>query len=414
MARQRRLGPQIFGWLIFLAILAAPVAYMLTREDMVEVTATTVERGSVEETVTAIASGTVKPSLDSMVATGSLGTVVKVYFKEGDHVKEGDVIIELDHQELDAQVRLAQANLKVGQSRLEQAKMGASIGAEVAATRVAQTTAQFEQAKKDFESMKPLAGKAIRQNDFEKAALALKVAEESLAAAKAGQRENLVREEEIRMAESNIEQLEAAIAVAEAARGKTSVKAPFSGIVAKIFSDAGEAVSMGMPLVQLVDPSTSYVEAPFDEANAAEIRLDQKARINLDAYRDEDFTGVVDYIAPVVSINPDLSRTLNVRIRIQEGTEKFLAGMSADVILVVEEKDDVVYVPTEALIREEYLYVIEDGRAVRRDVTPGIGNWNATEITSGVEQGEQIITSISLTDLQDGVPVKVVDILEEE
>jgi HlyD family secretion protein len=262
--------------------------------------------------------------------------------------------------------------------------------------------------------MKPLAGKAIRQNDFEKAALALKVAEESLAAAKAGQRENLVREEEIRMAESNIEQLEAAIAVAEAARGKTSVKAPFSGIVAKIFSDAGEAVSMGMPLVQLVDPSTSYVEAPFDEANAAEIRLGQKARINLDAYREEDFTGVVDYIAPVVSINPDLSRTLNVRIRIQEGTEKFLAGMSADVILVVEEKDDVVYVPTEALIREEYLYVIEDGRAVRRDVTPGIGNWNATEITSGVEEGEQIITSISLTDLQDGVPVKVVDILEEE
>ncbi|GMV92494.1 MAG: hypothetical protein AMXMBFR82_22720 [Candidatus Hydrogenedentota bacterium] len=413
MARQRRLGPQILGWLIFLAILAAPVAYMLAKEDTVDVTATIVERGRVEETVTAIASGTVKPSLDSMVATGSLGTVVQVHYEEGDHVNEGDVIVELDHDELDAQVRLAEANLKVGQSRLEQAKMGASIGSEVAATRVAQTQAQFEQAKKDFESMKPLAGKAIRQNDFEKAALALKVAEESLAAAKAGQRENQVREEEIRMAEANIEQLEAAVAVATAARGNASVKAPFGGVIAKIFSDEGEAVSMGMPLMQLVDPSKCYVEAPFDEANAAEIRLGQKARINLDAYRGEDFTGVVEFISPVVSINPDLSRTLNVRIRVEEGADKFLAGMSADVILLVEEKDDVVFAPTEALIREEYAYVIENGRAVRRDVTLGIGNWDTTEIVSGLEQGDQIITSISLTALEEGVPVNVVESLEE-
>jgi HlyD family secretion protein len=283
-----------------------------------------------------------------------------------------------------------------------------SIGAEVAETRVAQTLAQFDQAKKDFDSMKPLAGKAIRQNDFDKAALALKVAEESLAAAKASQRENLVRQEEVRMAEASIEQLEAAITVASAVRDNAYVKAPFAGVIARIFSDAGEAVSMGMPLVQLVDPSKCYVEAPFDEANAAEVRLGQKARINLDAYRGEDFTGIVEFIAPVVSINPDLSRTLNVRIRVQEDVEKFLAGMSADVILIVDEKEDVVFAPTEALIRQEYAYVIEGGRAVRRDVTLGIGNWNTTEILGGLEEGDQLITSISLTALTDGVRVKVV------
>ena len=413
MAKQRRLGPQILGWLIFLAILAAPVVFMLTREDVIEVTATTVERGRVEQTVTAISSGTVKPSLDSMVATGSLGTVVKVNISEGDRVEDGQVIVELAHDELDAQVELAEANLKVGQSRLQQAKLGMSIGAEVAETRVAQTAAQFEQAKKDFDSMAPLAGKAIRQNDFEKAALALKVAEESWAAAKAGQRENLVREEEVRMAEANIEQLEAAVTVAKALRDNAFVEAPFAGVIARIFSDEGEAVSMGMPLVQLVDPSKCYVEAPFDEANAAEVRLGQKARINLDAYRGEDFSGVVEYISPVVSINPDLSRTLNVRIRVEEDAEKFLAGMSADVILLVQEKDDVVFAPTESLIRQEYAYVIEDGRAVRRDLTIGIGNWNATEILSGLEEGDQLITSISLTALEDGVRVKVVESLEE-
>jgi HlyD family secretion protein len=311
-------------------------------------------------------------------------------------------------------VRLAEANLKVGQSRLAQAKIAKDINAEVAETRVAQTTAQFEQAQKDFESMKALADRnAIRQNDFDKAALALKVAQESLAAAKASQRENLVREEEVRMAESNIEQLAAAVAVARAAREKAFVKAPFAGVVARIITDEGEAVSMGMPLLQLVDASQCYVEAPFDEANAAEVKLGQNARINLDAYRDEDFTGTVEFISPVVSINPDLSRTLNVRIRVDEGAEKFLAGMSADVVLLVDEKESVVYAPTESLIRQEYAYIIKDGRAVRRDVTTGIGNWNTMEITSGLEAGDQLITSISLIGLEEGVRVRVVDSLEE-
>ena len=414
MAKQRRLGPQIFGWLIFLALLAAPVVYLLTREEVIDVTATAVARGHVEQTVTAISSGTVKPFLDSMVATGTLGTVVAVPFKEGEYVKKGDVIVELRHDEMDAQVALAEANLKVGMSRLEQAKLAAGINAEVAVTRVAQTAAQLEQAEKDFESMKALADRnAIRQNDFDKAALALKVARESAAAAKAGQREDLVRAEEVKMAEATIEQLKAAIAVATAARESALVKAPFAGVIARIITDVGEAVSMGMPLLQMVDPSTCYVEAPFDEANAAEIQLGQKARINLDSYRGEDFFGTVEYISPVVSTNPDLSRTLNVRIKVGEETEKFLAGMSADVVLVVAEKEDVVYAPTESLIRQEYAYVIERGRAVRRDIKTGIGNWNTMEILEGLKEGDQLVTSISLADLADGVRVRVVDSLEE-
>lgn len=414
MAKQRRLGPQIVGWLIFLAILATPVAYLLTREEVIDVTATAIARGHVEQTVTAISSGTVKPFLDSMVATGSLGTVVNVPFDEGDHVNKGDVIVELRHDELDAQVALAEANLKVGMSRLEQAKLAAGINAEVAVTRVAQTAAQLEQAEKDFESMKALADRnAIRQNDFDKAALALKVARESAAAAKAGQREDLVRAEEVRMAEANIEQLKAAVAVATAARENAFVKAPFAGVIARIITDVGEAVSMGMPLLQMVDPSTCYVEAPFDEANAAEIQLEQKARINLDSYRGEDFFGTVEFISPVVSTNPDLSRTLNVRIKVGEDTEKFLAGMSADVVLVIEEKEDVVFAPTESLIRQEYAYVIENGRAVRRNIKTGIGNWNTMEILEGLKEGDQLVTSIGLADLADGVRVRVVDALEE-
>lgn len=413
MAKQRRLGPQILGWLLIVAALAAFPAYLALREETIEVTAAPVERGRVEQTITAIASGTVMPLFDSLVAAGSMGTVMAVPFKEGERVKKGDVLVELRHAELDAQVMLAEANLKVGQSRLEQAKMGAAINREVSGTRVAQAQAQYEDALKNFERLKKLKEEnSISQDMFDKASLALKVAQEALAAARASEGENEVRTEEIRMAEANMEQLNAALEVTKATRENAFVRAPFDGVVAKIHRDVGEAVAIGMPLLQLVDPSECYVEAPFDEANASQIKIGQKVRINLDAYRGVDFYGTVDFISPVVSINPDLSRTLNVRVKVEEGAEKFIAGMSADVIILVDEKDGVIYAPTESLIRQEFAYVVEDGRAVRRDVKTGVGNWNTIEILDGLREGDILITSVSLADLKDGVKVKVVDKLE--
>ena len=415
MAKQRRVGPQVVGWLIILGVLAAPVVYMLTREPVVEVTATALGKGRVEQTATAIASGTVMPRLDSMVASSSMGTVVNVPHAEGDRVEEGELLVEMNRAELDAQVRLAEANLRVGQSRLEQAKMAAGIYERVSGTQVGQTAAQLQQAKVDFERIKALSERgAISKGDLDKASLALKVSTETASAAKASQGENLVRQEEIKMAEANIEQLEAAIQVAKAARDNTLVKAPFGGVIAKILRDKGEAVTMGMPLLQLVEPNDSYVEAPFDEANAAEIKLGQKARINLDAYRDVDFVGVVEFISPVVTMNPDLSRTLNIRIKVEDSVEKFLPGMSADVVILISEKEDVLFAPTESLIRGEAAYVVDGGRARRRDIKTGLGNWNTVEITEGLNEGDMLITSVSLADLADGVRVKVVDSLDTQ
>lgn len=413
MAKQRSLGPRILGWLIVLGLLAAAPAYLLLRESTLEVTAERLERGRVEQTITAIASGTVMPAYDSLVAAASMGTVMVVHKKDGDVVQKGEPLVELRHTELDAQVRLAEANLQAGHSRLEQAKIAATISREVAETNVARAQAQFDQSKKDFERIRALADqKSISQDAFDKAALAMRVAQETLAAAIASQRENEVRAEEVKMAESNIKQLEAALAVATATRDNAIVTAPFSGVIAKIHRDLGEAVTVGMPLLQLVDQTECYVEAPFDEANAAQIRTGQKVRINLDAYRGTDFYGTVDYISPVVSINPDLSRTLNVRVHVDEGTEKFIAGMSADVIIIVEEKDDTLYAPTESLIRQEFAYVVENGRARRREVKTGIGNWNTTEVLEGLREGELLITSVSLSDLADGARVKVVNKVE--
>ncbi len=451
--RRKNLAFRLLGWLVILGALSAPVAYYFMREPEIAVTATKLGRGHVEQTVTAMASGTVKPKLDSMVAGATIGTVIGIPVKEGDRVKQGDIMIELDHSELDAQVALAEANLRVGKSRLEQAKIAAVIYEEIARARVSQAAAQLDVAKLDYNRVKSLTDKkAVSQSDFDKVTLGYRVAQETDSAAKASQQENQVRKEEVRSAEALIEQLEAAVAVARSMRDKAYVRAPFDGVIAKVFVHLGEVVGSGLggglgggglgggggaaagvgvgatslssggglsmasstALVQLVQDTEIYVKAPFDEANINQIKIGQKARINLDAYRGVDFPAHIEVISPTVTRNVDLTRTLDIDVAIEEGKEKFVVGMSADVIIVASEKDNVLCVPSEALIREEEAYVIEDGRAVKRKVKVGIGNWQSKEILEGLTEGEMLITSVALKELKPGIKVHVVDSLESK
>jgi HlyD family secretion protein len=402
-------------WLVVLGGAAAAGYHFLTRQDPLEVTATKAQRGRVEQTVSAISSGTVKASKDANVSAEIMGKITAIPVKEGDHLNAGDVLIELNHTELDAQVKLAEANLEAGRAMGNQAVIGADVYRDVAETQVSQAKAQTDQAAADLRRLKALFDqKAISRAEYDKAALAARVASEAYAAALANQRQNQARHEEVRSSQANIEQLQAAVEVARAMRDKATIRAPYPGVVSKILVDEGEAVTPGIPLLQLVEDQDRYVEAPFDEANSGQMKVGQHVRINLDAYRGVDFPGTVTYISPVVILNPDFSRTLNVKVQVDKDQDKFVPGMSADVVILVDEKENALYVPSQALIREQYAYLIEDGKAVRREVKVGIGNWARTEILSGIKEGETVITSVSIKELQPGVPVKVVEKLKEE
>ena len=413
--KRKRVGRAVFGWVIAVSAVATPVFYYgYWREDVIPVTAIPLSRGKVEQTVSAISAGTVKPKLESMVASALMGKIRAIPQKEGARVKQGDLLIEMEHAEFDAQVELAEANLRAGQFRLEQAKIGARIAEEVAVSRVSQAAAQLAQAERNLQRIQALLDQqAISQSEMDKVNLAYRVAKEDHSAALANQQENLVRQEEIKSAAAGIEQLESALDVVRETREKAFVRAPFDGVIAKVNVEMGEAVAMGMPLLKLVENSDFFVKAPFDEANASQIQIGQKARVNVDAYRGVDFAGEVTFISPTVTLNPDLSRTLDIDVRISEGQDKFVAGMSADVIIIVQQKEDVLFVPSEALVREEMAYVIEGGRAVRRDVQVGIGNTYTREVLGGIEEGETLITSVTEKGLRDGVKVRAVDSLDD-
>ena len=401
-------------WLGLIAlIVGGAVAYSM-REVPIKVTVTKVSRGMVTETVAAITSGTVTAPSAAKVAAGGIGTVSAVHVKEGDVVAEGAPLLELAHAELDAQVELAKANLKVGESRVSQARIAAQTAKEVADIELRRASSALELAQSDFNRIKALTEKqAISQSDYDKASLALKSAHDARAAAEAGQRQALLHEEDLHIAEVNIEQLNAALAAAEAMRDKAFVRAPFAGVVAKIITQLGEAVVMGMPVVYMVQSEGSYIEAPFDEANLESLKVGQPAEIEIDSMPGKVFKGTLTYISPVVTMAEQLSRSLLCKISIDESMDKFRPGMSADVTIITDKKDDVPFVPTEALVRDRYALVVEGDRIAQREVNTGIGNWDQREILGGLAVGDTIVTSISIKGLKDKSRVEVVEALED-
>ena len=433
----------LLGWAIFLTLVGVPATYFYMQEPIIDVTVTTLKRGHVEETVAAISAGTVEPEQSAMVAAETIGKVISIPVKEGMRVKKGDVLVELESTQQGYQVEQAQVRLEQTEVALKLLKQ--QYGNDLERIKTLKRTrdiaeAEFDRDKslyeqKDVGSQSMVNLSEVQFNQMDDSYTALN---------------NLLGLYPLRIeeAETGLRAIEIMKKQAATALDWTHVRAPFDGIVAKIYMEVGESVGSGlggdmgggsalsmggglagagglagggmgamsmpspMAVAHIVDDSDIYVKAPFDEANFGRIQVGDKVRVTVDAYRDEEFPGEVSYIAPIVSRNMDMSRTFEVEIFIEEGKEKLVTGMSADVIVITEEKDDVLLVPTEALIREEEAYVIKDGRAEKRMITIGIGNWLVREVLGGVKEGETLITSISLKELTDGCKVNIVESLE--
>ena len=97
-----------------------------------------------------------------------------------------------------------------------------------------------------------------------------------------------------------------------------------------------------------------------------------------------------------------------MRVKIKGEAEKFVVGMSASTTIIAQRKEGVVKAPAEALVREEYCYVLDGDRAKKREVKLGIGNWESKEVTEGLQAKDTIITSVAVKGLADGVKVKPV------
>jgi HlyD family secretion protein len=376
---KRKTITRILPWLAGLALLIA-AAWYFTRPAPIRVQLAKVERGAVEATVSNTRAGTVKACRRAKLAPPAGGQIDKLLVKKGQRVKSGQVLLELWDNDLQAQARLATEQLATAQTQEQQACVQADL------------------AEKEAQRAKQL---------MEKGFISAEGLDQKVSAAK-------VSRAGCEVARSQIDQSRSRVAAAHAELQRMVLRAPFDGIIADISGELGEYATPSPPgiptppAIDLIDDSCMFVSAPIDEVDASEIKVGQTARITLDAIKDKTFAGKVKRIAPYVLELEKQARTVEVEVAFDEPptAENLLVGYSADVEIVHNSHANVLYIPTQALLEgNRVLLYRADGVLEDRVVTTGLANWDRTEITSGLNEGDRIVLSLDQTGVKAGARV---------
>lgn len=294
--------------------------------------------------------------VDAILATGQVesiqsarlrpeveGRITEVLMREGAEVARGDGLFRIDDQELKAQVARAEADRDL---------------AEQALTRTRELMAQNASSAQDLEQAEATA----RANRASLDLLTIKLS-------------------------------------------RTTVRAPFSGVLSQRFVSLGDYVTTSDTLVtlQTVDPHRVSFTVP--ERYSSVVRRGQKVTFRVAAVPGDEFGGNVEFVSPALQLP---ARTLLVKAIVPNGRRQLQSGMFAEARLATAVRPHAVIVPEEAVIAIQgisYVWVVQDGKVTRRAATLGVRSPGEVEIAQGVEAGDQVVVG-GLELLQEGAPVQ--------
>ena len=207
------------------------------------------------------------------------------------------------------------------------------------------------------------------------------------------------------------------MALARAQLDKTVLRAPFDGVVADTFIEEGEWTSPSPPalpippILDLIDTRSIYVSAPMDEVDSGRIQKGQTARVTVDSQPGKHFAARVAEVAPYVMDRLEQNRTVEIELELEDAAAaaSLLPGTSADVEVILSARDDVLRVPTSALLEGGKVLVLEGERLVERTLQIGLRNWDMTEVTGGLGAGDRVVVSLDRPEVKAGARARVAE-----
>lgn len=419
---------------IVLVILIIIAAGKGQREKGIKVTTETVQKRTIIETVSA--NGKIQPELDVKISPYISGEVIELKVKEGDKVKRGDLLAKIDPEIYRANYDRTKASLNAQRANEASAQ-----------ARLVQVEAQFENARTSFDRSKKLFEQSvISQADYDAALANYQVAKAEVEAAR----------QSVKSSQFAVESTVASLDEAKENLTKTAIYAPSDGTVAKLSVEVGERVmgasqfSAGTEIMKLANLDEMEVVVEVNENDIVRVSLFDTAVIEVDAYLDHKFKGIVSEIATsanTTGISADQVTNFEVKIRIlRESYENlidttnlvrspFRPGMSATVDIQTETTYDVLTIPIQAVAARadttgkvendektgdvvmddkyiEVVFLYDNGKAKLQEVKTGIQDNTYIEITEGLKEGDEVITgpyrAVS-KNLKNGDVVKKVD-----
>ncbi|HMJ23230.1 MAG TPA: efflux RND transporter periplasmic adaptor subunit [Terriglobales bacterium] len=353
-----------------------------------------VEKGDLAKSV--VATGKVTPITKVEVKSKASGIVKKLLVDAGDKVKKGQLLAQLDKEEIEAQVEqsraaveAAEANVKSTEADYERAKVDAE-GPDVPllkrayerATGMAKagvvSTSALEDAQKNYEL-------SLNKQNVSKAQMTVLKAKTAQAQGQLGQDR------------ANLKQLEEQLSY-------TDIESPIDGVVLSRDVEMGDAVSSILVLgssatlvMTLGDTSQVYVKGKVDESDIGKVYLGQPARIKVESFKDKTFNGVVTKISPM-GVEKDNVTTFEVRVSINNPGGELKAEMTANAEIILEEHKNVLQIPEGAIVYDKDKKAsvevpdssAKDGKK-KIAVNIGISNGAKTELLGGLKEGDQVV-----------------------
>jgi HlyD family secretion protein len=353
-----------------------------------------VEKGDLAKSV--VATGKVEPITKVEIKSKASGIVKKLYVDAGDRVKTGQLLAELDKEEIEARVAQAKAQMEASQASakgteadLERAKVDAE-GVDVPMLKRAYDRAQG-MAKEGVVSASALDD---AQRNYELALNKQNVAKAQLLVLKAkiGQAQAQVMQDH-----ANLQQLEEQL-------GYTTITSPIDGIILSRDVEVGDAVSsilvLGSSATLIMtqgDTSEVYVKGKVDESDIGKVYMSQPARIKVESFKDKTFNGKVTKISPM-GVEKDNVTTFEVRVSINNPGGELKAAMTANAEIILEEHKNVLQIPEGAILYDKDKKASvevpdEKGKEGKRKlaVNIGISNGAKTEVLGGLKEGDQVV-----------------------
>jgi len=339
-----------------------------------------IEKGDLARSV--VATGKVQPLTKVEIKSKASGIVKRLFVDYGDTVKEGQVLAELDREQLEAAVREARANLLAAEAAWERNKIEAE-GPDLPFLKLA-----LERARKLYTD----------------GLIAPSILEDADKAYQMGLNKQTAAKSQAAVSKAEVEKARAALERYETDLRYATITSPMDGLVLSRDVEVGDAVSSILILgsqatlvMSMGDVSEVYVLGKVDEADIGKVYMGQRARIVVESFKDKSFDGKVTKISPLGKEKDNVT-TFEVRVSIQNPGGELKTNMTANAEIILEEKKGVLIVPESAVLydkeRKPSLEVPDakaDGGKRKVAVKLGISNGVKTELVEGLKEGDKVV-----------------------
>ncbi len=346
-----------------------------------------------------VSGSVVSPDAPSVPTFLVSGKVIFVGPREGEYVRKGQVLAQIDPTDFRLSVKTAQAQKDNAHAAMEKAMN--SVRPEV----LEQARIAFERAEDEYRRMRMLyESNSLAPNDFQKFKAAYETAKQQYEQAKSGG-----QKEDKELYRAAYDQADAQLQVASKALSDATLYAPISGYISKRLIETGDTASAGHPVFEIVQLDTVEANVGVPETDVHLVKIGQKVSITIPALPNQSFEGTVRIIN--VSADPG-TRTYMTRIRVPNPGHVIRIGMVAEAKIVGDQKISMMTLPGEAFVRDEqgativFVYFPEQGRVYSKRVKIGAFRGTEVEIKEGLSGNESIVIA-GQDHLRDGMPVTI-------